>query len=69
MFASNGMFGVPATKKLPRYKLAMFHYKMGIFVHANMPFWTVIICGYCVDPQIKYILVNMYRGHVIARFV
>ncbi len=40
MFASNGMFGVPVTKKLPRDKLAMFHYKMGIFVHANMPFGT-----------------------------
>ena len=28
MFASNGMFGVSATKKLPRNKLAMFLYKM-----------------------------------------
>ncbi len=27
MFASNGMFGVPATKKLLRNKLAMFLYK------------------------------------------
>ena len=26
----------------------------------------VIICGYCANPQIKYIHVNMYSDYLIA---